>query len=160
MIVQWAVSGITMPIERVPVVHKFGIISHSQRLQLQERLLKQSYLKSIQTKRNRIELINVKFSHLLELLYQLMKFIRSFLSCPKTLCFGGLLNMTITYWRATPPIWFHVLVRLWVKLKTRLEPGTEHITLCKYASEIGLSDGCLGCYYPFFSIPWTRWTKF
>ena len=40
-----------MPIERVPVVHKFGIISHSQRLQLQERLLKQSYLKSIQTKR-------------------------------------------------------------------------------------------------------------
>ncbi len=40
-----------MPIERVPVVHKFGIISHSQRLELQERLLKQSYLANLQSKK-------------------------------------------------------------------------------------------------------------
>ncbi|XP_064599002.1 uncharacterized protein LOC135465646 isoform X2 [Liolophura sinensis] len=32
-----------MPVTKVPVVHKFGIISYSQRLQLQERLLKQSF---------------------------------------------------------------------------------------------------------------------
>ncbi|XP_074661362.1 transmembrane protein 232-like [Tubulanus polymorphus] len=37
-----------MPITKVPIVHKFGIISHSQRLELQERLLKQSYLQSLQ----------------------------------------------------------------------------------------------------------------
>ncbi|KAL8558461.1 hypothetical protein ACOMHN_052278 [Nucella lapillus] len=40
-----------MPITRVPVVHKFGIISHSQRLELQERLLKQTYLQSVKSKR-------------------------------------------------------------------------------------------------------------
>ncbi|XP_078488089.1 transmembrane protein 232-like [Ciona intestinalis] len=32
-----------MPILKVPVVHKFGIISHSQRLELQQRLIRQSY---------------------------------------------------------------------------------------------------------------------
>uniref|UniRef100_H2ZA50 Uncharacterized protein n=1 Tax=Ciona savignyi TaxID=51511 RepID=H2ZA50_CIOSA len=32
-----------MPILKVPVVHKFGIISHSQRLELQKRLLQQTY---------------------------------------------------------------------------------------------------------------------
>lgn len=31
-----------MPIEKVPVVHRFGIISHNQRLELQERLLKKA----------------------------------------------------------------------------------------------------------------------
>ena len=31
-----------MPIERVPVVHKFGIVSHAQRLELQERLFQKS----------------------------------------------------------------------------------------------------------------------
>ncbi|XP_067942182.1 transmembrane protein 232-like [Watersipora subatra] len=31
-----------MPIEKVPVVHRFGIISHNQRLNLQERLLKKA----------------------------------------------------------------------------------------------------------------------
>ncbi|KAK7096660.1 transmembrane protein 232-like [Littorina saxatilis] len=40
-----------MPITKVPVVHKFGIISHSQRLELQERLLKQTYLQSVKSKR-------------------------------------------------------------------------------------------------------------
>ncbi|CAH1789866.1 unnamed protein product [Owenia fusiformis] len=35
-----------MPIAKIPIVHKFGIISHSQRLELQERLLKQSYAQS------------------------------------------------------------------------------------------------------------------
>ncbi|KAK6975714.1 transmembrane protein 232 [Biomphalaria glabrata] len=35
-----------MPFTKVPVVHKFGIISASQRLELQERLLKQTFLKS------------------------------------------------------------------------------------------------------------------
>ncbi|KAK7503919.1 hypothetical protein BaRGS_00005042, partial [Batillaria attramentaria] len=40
-----------MPITRVPVVHKFGIISHSQRLELQERLLKQTYLQSVKSRR-------------------------------------------------------------------------------------------------------------
>ncbi|XP_052078654.1 transmembrane protein 232-like isoform X2 [Mytilus californianus] len=50
-----------MPITKIPIVHKFGIISHSQRLELQERLLKQSYLQSvesqkvIQTSRNPLE---------------------------------------------------------------------------------------------------------
>ncbi|XP_064645198.1 uncharacterized protein LOC135498737 [Lineus longissimus] len=39
-----------MPISRVPILHKFGIISHSQRLELQERLLKQSYLQAVGTK--------------------------------------------------------------------------------------------------------------
>ncbi|KAI0211151.1 transmembrane protein 232 [Lamellibrachia satsuma] len=40
-----------MPILRVPVVHKFGIISHSQRVELQERLLKQTYLQTYGTER-------------------------------------------------------------------------------------------------------------
>ena len=31
-----------MPIEKVPVVHRFGIISHNQRLELQERLLQKA----------------------------------------------------------------------------------------------------------------------
>lgn len=31
-----------MPVERVPVVHKFGIISHTQRLALEDRLAKKS----------------------------------------------------------------------------------------------------------------------
>ena len=31
-----------MPVERVPVVHKFGIISHSQRLALEYRLARKS----------------------------------------------------------------------------------------------------------------------
>lgn len=50
-----------MPITKIPIVHKFGIISHSQRLELQERLLKQSYLQSVesqkvvQTSRNPLE---------------------------------------------------------------------------------------------------------
>ena len=35
-----------MPILRIPVVHKFGIISHSQRVELQKRLLKQTYSQS------------------------------------------------------------------------------------------------------------------
>lgn len=39
-----------MPITKVPVVHKFGIISSTQRLELQERLLKQTYLSSIKSK--------------------------------------------------------------------------------------------------------------
>ncbi|ELT91335.1 hypothetical protein CAPTEDRAFT_201911 [Capitella teleta] len=43
-----------MPIERIPIVHKFGIISHSQRLELQERLLKQSYLQSSAASRKSI----------------------------------------------------------------------------------------------------------
>ncbi|XP_041358680.1 transmembrane protein 232-like isoform X2 [Gigantopelta aegis] len=40
-----------MPITKIPIVHKFGIISHSQRLELQERLLKQSYLQSLKTRK-------------------------------------------------------------------------------------------------------------
>nr|XP_039248119.1 transmembrane protein 232-like [Styela clava] len=32
-----------MPVLKIPIVHKFGIISHSQRLALQERLLRQNY---------------------------------------------------------------------------------------------------------------------
>lgn len=50
-----------MPITKIPIIHKFGIISHSQRLELQERLLKQSYLQSVesqkvlQTSRNPLE---------------------------------------------------------------------------------------------------------
>ncbi|KAK3085879.1 hypothetical protein FSP39_009975 [Pinctada imbricata] len=40
-----------MPITKIPIVHKFGIISHSQRLELQERLLKQSYLQSVQSQK-------------------------------------------------------------------------------------------------------------
>ncbi|XP_067661343.1 transmembrane protein 232-like [Haliotis asinina] len=40
-----------MPITKLPVVHKFGIISHSQRVELQERLLKQSYLQSIKSRK-------------------------------------------------------------------------------------------------------------
>ncbi|XP_022090789.1 transmembrane protein 232-like isoform X2 [Acanthaster planci] len=40
-----------MPITRVPIVHKFGIISQSQREELQERLLQQSYLQSVKTQR-------------------------------------------------------------------------------------------------------------
>ncbi|GFS04933.1 transmembrane protein 232-like isoform X1 [Elysia marginata] len=40
-----------MPITKVPVVHKFGIISSTQRLELQERLLKQTYLSSIKSKK-------------------------------------------------------------------------------------------------------------
>ncbi|XP_076467491.1 uncharacterized protein LOC143298525 [Babylonia areolata] len=43
-----------MPITRVPVVHKFGIISHSQRLELQERLLKQTYLQSVKSKHTHV----------------------------------------------------------------------------------------------------------
>lgn len=43
-----------MPITRVPVLHKFGIISHSQRLELQERLLKQTYLQTIKSKNARV----------------------------------------------------------------------------------------------------------
>ena len=31
-----------MPVERVPVVHKFGIISHTQRLALEDRLARKS----------------------------------------------------------------------------------------------------------------------
>ncbi|XP_005105470.1 transmembrane protein 232 [Aplysia californica] len=40
-----------MPITKIPVVHKFGIISSSQRLELQERLLKQTYLTSLKSKK-------------------------------------------------------------------------------------------------------------
>lgn len=40
-----------MPITKIPISHKFGIISHSQRLELQERLLKQTYLQSIQSQK-------------------------------------------------------------------------------------------------------------
>lgn len=40
-----------MPITKIPIIHKFGIISHSQRLELQERLLKQSYLQSLQSQK-------------------------------------------------------------------------------------------------------------
>lgn len=32
-----------MPVVKIPIVHKFGIISHSQRIELQERLLRQNY---------------------------------------------------------------------------------------------------------------------
>ena len=39
-----------MPIKKIPIVHKFGIISHSQRLELQERILKQSYIDSVASK--------------------------------------------------------------------------------------------------------------
>ena len=31
-----------MPIEKIPIVHRFGIISHNQRLDLQERLLQKA----------------------------------------------------------------------------------------------------------------------
>lgn len=34
-----------MPVLKIPIVHKFGIISHSQRLELQERLLQQTHEK-------------------------------------------------------------------------------------------------------------------
>lgn len=34
-----------MPVMKIPIVHKFGIISHSQRLALQDRLLRQNYAK-------------------------------------------------------------------------------------------------------------------
>ncbi|KAK3577758.1 hypothetical protein CHS0354_017457 [Potamilus streckersoni] len=40
-----------MPITKIPVIHKFGIISHSQRQELQERLLKQSYFQSLKSQR-------------------------------------------------------------------------------------------------------------
>ncbi|XP_078666491.1 uncharacterized protein LOC144908615 [Branchiostoma floridae x Branchiostoma belcheri] len=40
-----------MPIHKVPVVHKFGIISHSQRLELQERLLRQGLDQTVSTHR-------------------------------------------------------------------------------------------------------------
>ncbi|XP_050415849.2 uncharacterized protein LOC126829773 [Patella vulgata] len=40
-----------MPVTKLPVVHKFGIISHSQRVELQERLLKQSYVQGIKSKK-------------------------------------------------------------------------------------------------------------
>ncbi|XP_060065301.1 transmembrane protein 232-like isoform X1 [Ylistrum balloti] len=40
-----------MPITKIPISHKFGIISHSQRLELQERLLKQTYLQSVQSQK-------------------------------------------------------------------------------------------------------------
>lgn len=40
-----------MPITKVPIVHKFGIISHTQRLELQERLLKQSYLQTLKSQK-------------------------------------------------------------------------------------------------------------
>ncbi|RUS86816.1 hypothetical protein EGW08_005412 [Elysia chlorotica] len=40
-----------MPITKVPVIHKFGIISSTQRLELQERLLKQTYLSSIKSEK-------------------------------------------------------------------------------------------------------------
>ena len=43
-----------MPIEKVPIVHKFGIISQSQRLELQERLLKQSYVHSYESQKAQI----------------------------------------------------------------------------------------------------------
>ena len=39
-----------MPVIKLPVVHKFGIISHSQRLELQERLLREAYAKSVEGK--------------------------------------------------------------------------------------------------------------
>ncbi|XP_071943362.1 uncharacterized protein [Antedon mediterranea] len=51
-----------MPITKVPIVHKFGIISHSQREELQERLMKQKFLgfpksnREIPTTRNPFEL--------------------------------------------------------------------------------------------------------
>ncbi|XP_033108133.1 transmembrane protein 232-like isoform X2 [Anneissia japonica] len=51
-----------MPITKVPIVHKFGIISHSQREELQERLMKQKFLgaqkssREIPTTRNPLEL--------------------------------------------------------------------------------------------------------
>ena len=44
-----------MPISKVPIVHKFGIISHSQRLELQERLLKQTYLQSVQSQKGQVQ---------------------------------------------------------------------------------------------------------
>ncbi|XP_059154117.1 transmembrane protein 232-like [Physella acuta] len=50
-----------MPVTKLPVVHKFGIISSSQRVELQERLLKQTLLSNtenknaIQTHRNPLE---------------------------------------------------------------------------------------------------------
>lgn len=40
-----------MPITKIPIVHKFGIISHTQRLELQERLLKQSYLQTLKSQK-------------------------------------------------------------------------------------------------------------
>ncbi|CAH1252143.1 TMEM232 [Branchiostoma lanceolatum] len=40
-----------MPIHKVPIVHKFGIISHSQRVELQERLLRQSLDQTVSTHR-------------------------------------------------------------------------------------------------------------
>ncbi|ESO94973.1 hypothetical protein LOTGIDRAFT_232123 [Lottia gigantea] len=43
-----------MPVTRLPVVHKFGIISHAQRLELQDRLLKQSTIQGIHSKKGAI----------------------------------------------------------------------------------------------------------
>jgi len=40
-----------MPITKIPIVHKFGIISHTQRLELQERLLKQSYIQTLKSQK-------------------------------------------------------------------------------------------------------------
>ncbi|XP_052278054.1 uncharacterized protein LOC127876689 isoform X2 [Dreissena polymorpha] len=40
-----------MPITKIPIVHKFGIISHTQRLELQERLLKQSYVQTLKSQK-------------------------------------------------------------------------------------------------------------
>lgn len=40
-----------MPISKIPIVHKFGIISHTQRLELQERLLKQSYAQTAKSQK-------------------------------------------------------------------------------------------------------------
>lgn len=36
----------TMPITRVPVVHKFGIISQTQRVDLEKRIAKKAYLET------------------------------------------------------------------------------------------------------------------
>jgi hypothetical protein len=35
-----------MPIQRMPVVHKFGIISQTQRVDLEKRIAKKAYLES------------------------------------------------------------------------------------------------------------------
>lgn len=35
-----------MPITRVPVVHKFGIISQTQRVDLEKRIVKKAYLET------------------------------------------------------------------------------------------------------------------
>ena len=44
-----------MPIKRVPVVHKFGIISQSQRIDLQQRLLEKLRKENIKTTKPTIQ---------------------------------------------------------------------------------------------------------